>query len=260
MKQMVNHIISQFEAYYKSIVDVNPEHKENLEIKYDHSYRVAELCEVLATKLNWNKVEKSQAYVTGLLHDIGRFKQLIEYNTFNDSKSVDHAALSVEIVKELELFDEFEEEQANAIGKAIFSHNKRELPKNCNEDERQLASILRDADKLDILKVITDYYTNPRAVPNHTLTWELPKGNQVSPEVAKQVINHLLVRKEDVASQIDIKVMQLSWVYDLNFKPSFQLLMDKRYPEKIYGTMSKSDTVIQIYRTIKVFAQNKLMA
>ena len=54
--------------------------------------------------------------------------------------------------------------------------------------------------------------------------------------------------------------MQLSWVYDLNYRPSFELMMEKRYLEKIYNSMPKNDTVIEIYRKVKVFVENKFIA
>ena len=49
----------------------------------------------------------------GLLHDIGRFEQLKRYNTFVDSKSIDHGLLGYEILKE-----------DNYINKYIDNKNK----------------------------------------------------------------------------------------------------------------------------------------
>lgn len=256
--KLVNLITEKFEWYYKSFSELGPEHIKNFEIKHDHSYRVADLCKSLSAKLEWTDEEKDVAYICGLLHDIGRFQQLIDYGTFNDSQSVDHAAYSLEVLEKENFLDELTAEQSQMVLTAIKYHNKRQLPKDLNEEDRKYAKLLRDADKLDILKVITDYYTNPREVPNHTLTWEMPNGSAVSATVARQVKAQKQVAKEDVVNVLDIKAMQLSWVFDMNFKPSFQLLMEKRFLEKIYGTMPKSDTVIEIYRVIKVYAQNKL--
>ena len=39
------------------------------------------------------------AEAVALLHDVGRFEQYKRYGTFNDRKSVNHAALGVEIMK-----------------------------------------------------------------------------------------------------------------------------------------------------------------
>ena len=260
MEERVTRAQSDFTAYFESFKGLTAQQKDNFTIKYDHSVRVAELCLSLAQKIAWTEEQQSLAYCTGLFHDIGRFSQLVEFDTFNDSKSVDHAEYSVKVLQEKAYLAAFSEEQQTAIQEAIQYHNKRELPRDLSESGAELAKLLRDADKLDILKVLTDYYTKPRSVPNHTLTWELPAGTAVTKTVAKQALAGELVDKELVANQMDIKIMQLSWVFDLNFKPSFKLLMEKRFTEKIYGTLPKSDTVIQIYRTVKVFSENKVLS
>ena len=142
---------------------------------------------------------------------------------------------------------------------AIYHHNKLQLPKKGKEREMIHASILRDADKLDILKVLTDYYSDKNKKPNHTLTWELPTGGTVSKPVAKEILAGKLVPKGKVKNETDVKIMQLSWVFDLNFKPSFEIISENRLFEKIYNTLPKTDTVIEIYRKVKVYSENKLL-
>ncbi len=251
---------TNFQKYFDSFSGLSDEQNNNFLIKYEHSLRVAKLCADIAQSLRLSEDEQEMAYLAGVFHDIGRFRQLIKFNTFDDSQSVDHADYSIQVINENDLLSECPEGEKNKILLAIQYHNKHELPKDVVDKELLYARILRDADKLDILHVITDYYTNPKAVPNHTLTWEMPKGGVVSSEVASQIMAGKLVSKTDVASQIDIKIMQLSWVYDINFKPSFEIMMKRRYMEKIYSTLSKSDIVIEIYRKVKVFAENKILA
>lgn len=250
----------KFNNYIDSFSGLSEDQLENFEIKKNHSLRVADLALMLAKSLELNETEAQLAFFIGLFHDIGRFKQLIEYNTFSDTKSVDHAELSVEVLKEGDFFTELTEGQEELIVLAIEQHNKLELTRNLMDKERLFARLIRDADKLDILHVITDYYTNPKAKPNHTLTWEMPKGVAVSPKVSKQILNGELVAKEAVLSDLDIKVMQLSWVYDINYRPSFELMMENRYLEKIYNSMPKNDVVFEIYRKVKVFVENNLIA
>lgn len=259
MEEWVNLSKKQFDNYFNSFTGLTEEQQTNFLIKKNHSLRVAELCYFLADKLQLDEDERYLAYFVGLFHDIGRFKQLLEYNTFNDSISVDHAEYSVEVLKDGNFRTKLTERQFEVALLTINWHNKRELPKNLTEDERTIAQLLRDADKLDILKVLTDYYTKPKVVPNHTLTWEMPKGVTVSPAVSKQILSGKLVAKDKVQNEMDIKVMQLSWVYDINFKPSFELIMEKRFLEKIYNSLPKNDGVINIYRKVKVYAENKFI-
>ncbi|MCY1720914.1 HD domain-containing protein [Prolixibacteraceae bacterium Z1-6] len=259
MEEWVNLSTKKFDVYYSSFNGLTEEQQNNFKIKKDHSIRVAETALQLAERLDLGEKDKSLAFFIGLFHDIGRFKQLVEYNTFDDSKSVDHADYSLQVLKDGTFFDLLDEKQTELAMFAIANHNKRNLPKGMSEEEILFAKIIRDADKLDILKVLTDYYSNPRARANHTLTWEMPTGTAVSKDVWKEVVKGSLVSKEKVESQLDIKVMQLSWVYDINFKSSFEVVMKNRFLEKIYNSMPKNDKVIEIYRTIKVYAENKFL-
>ena len=61
----------------------------DINYKYYHSYRVMEVMELLAKKLNMNEKDIHLAKVIGLLHDIGRFEQDKLYDSFKDDK-MDH--------------------------------------------------------------------------------------------------------------------------------------------------------------------------
>ena len=63
-------------------------------LKIEHTYRVAALCEQIARSLSLSGADTDLAWLAGLLHDVGRFEQLRRYGTFEDAKSIDHAACS----------------------------------------------------------------------------------------------------------------------------------------------------------------------
>lgn len=260
MEERVNQSKRKFEEYYKSFKGLSEQQQNNFKIKKDHSERVAQNARLLAEKLNLSHEDRFMAYVIGLFHDIGRFKQLVEFNTFDDSKSVDHADYSVQVLKGGSFFDTLDKKQIEIVLLAIEFHNKKELPKGLSEEEILFLKLIRDADKLDILKVLTDYYSTPKTKPNHTLTWEMPRGHSVSAEVSKQILRGKLVSKVNIENQLDIKVMQLSWVYDINFKPSFEIVMKNRFLDKIYNSLPKNDEVIEIYRKVKVYADNEFLS
>ena len=244
--------------YIKSFQNLNAEHAKNFDIKKEHSFRVAEISKELAMKQNLNEQEISLAFLIGILHDIGRFKQLVEYNTFNDAKSVNHAELGISVLKENNVLEKLHCEFESEVFTAIENHNRFGIEKGLSENEIKFAKLLRDADKLDILKVLSDYYSNKNAEPNHTLTWELPKSNKVNEKVYHDILANKLVEKKVVLSETDVKIMQLSWVFDFNFKASYEYLLKNRYLEKIYNSLPKNDKVIEIYRKVKVFVENKL--
>src|SRR5574344_62848 len=117
----------------------------DINYKYHHSYRVCELSDTIASSLNLSDEDKYLAHVIGLLHDIGRFKQLEVYHTMNDIESVDHALYGADL-----LFKD------NLIDRAIKNHNKLVIEDGLNSQELLQAKIIRDADKIDIYNAFTD--------------------------------------------------------------------------------------------------------
>lgn len=73
-----------------------------IKLKYDHTYRVAEMCDAITATLDMTPEDRDIAWLTGMLHDIGRFEQLRRYHTFQDRQSVNHAALSADILLRME--------------------------------------------------------------------------------------------------------------------------------------------------------------
>ena len=78
-----------------------------IKLKIDHTYRVAELCELIARDLKLDEYETDVAWLTGMLHDVGRFEQIRRYNTFNDAQSVDHANFGANLLFKEGLIDTY---------------------------------------------------------------------------------------------------------------------------------------------------------
>ena len=259
MESFIDSPSTLFNAYVDSFRNLNESQIKNFAIKKEHSFRVAEIAKSISLKLELDKPNALIAKLAALFHDIGRFSQLSKYNTFDDSKSVDHAELSVEILKQEGFLQKLGCDSEELVFSAIFVHNKFKIPEKLSEKELLHAKILRDADKLDIFKILSDYYSQRNAQPNHTLTWKLPKGNSVSENVERDILAGKVVLKKNVVSEIDVKIMQLSWIYDLNFKCTVEYALQQRFFEKIYNSLPKNDKILEIYRQIKVFGENKIM-
>lgn len=258
--KIVDKSITLFENYIQSFKGLEEEQTRNFQIKRTHTFRVIENMEFLGNQVELSDEDRQLAVLIALFHDIGRFPQLIKYNTFDDAQSEDHAALGIGVLNEKDALVDLDEESRNLILIAIEGHNKFQLSSKLNEREKLFSKLIRDADKLDILKVITDYYANKNRQVNHTITWDYPDSSGISPAASEAIIKGLLVPKSAINNQNDIKIMQMSWVYDLNFKASFKLLNERRYMEKIYNTLPKKDEVFDIYRKIKIYTENQFLA
>ena len=94
MKINREHIKKTFQEYTDRYDSTNPK----IKLKIDHTYRVADLCEQIAQSLELSAAEVDLAWLSGMLHDVGRFEQLRRYNTFSDAQSIDHARFAVELL------------------------------------------------------------------------------------------------------------------------------------------------------------------
>ena len=71
-----------------------------ISLKYSHTYRVCKESLNIAKSINLDLENTYLAVLIAMLHDIGRFEQARIYQSFNDSKTVDHADLGVKILFE----------------------------------------------------------------------------------------------------------------------------------------------------------------
>ena len=128
---------------------------ERIRLKYEHTFHVADNCAIIAKSLNLSEKDQETAWKIGILHDVGRFRQLEKYQTFDDSKSVDHAEFGADVLFKEGLIDTFEDsdEDYEILEKAVRLHNKYRLPEDLEGREKILCEIIRDADKVDIFRV-----------------------------------------------------------------------------------------------------------
>ena len=156
-----------FDAYVAPYDAANP----RIALKVDHTLRVAELCDRIAASLEMGDSDRDLAWLCGLLHDIGRFEQVRRWNTFSDARSCSHAALGVEVLfgedggaapqaptggdrGRLERFAELDDPDRELLRTAVATHSDFRLPGELDARTRRFCDLLRDADKIDILKAV----------------------------------------------------------------------------------------------------------
>lgn len=126
---------------------------KDIEMKRIHTMRVAENCRRIAEA---EGLDPDLAWLIGILHDIGRFPQLSQYDTFWDLASMDHAEAGAELLfgsrQLIDLFTESREEDS-LIESAVRYHSAFRLPDGLSEAQTAYCLLIRDADKLDIFRV-----------------------------------------------------------------------------------------------------------
>lgn len=193
--------------YDKKVMQIN--------MKYNHSFAVMRLMEELADRLDLDENDKIIAKLIGLLHDIGRFEQFKRYSSFSD-KNVDHADMScIYLFDEGHIRDFIEEKDYDLIiESAIRYHNKMSIPDNLSDRELLFCKMIRDMDKVDIYKQTATYYE-----------YEF-KADDVNSEVLKAFSEERQIPMEIVKSSSDKVLINLGFIFDINFDDSFDILVE----------------------------------
>jgi len=223
-----------------------------IRLKEEHSQRVRQNIIMISHRLNLPEQDILIAEVLGLYHDIGRFYQYQRYETFRDDLSENHAKLGVEILADAHILNDLPKEEKDIIKNGILYHNRHRLPED--EDPRCIffCKLLRDADKLDIWRVIIHYYYKKHD-HNHNPVLEL--GLPDTPGYSNTVLNDLYAGQTSSSSTIknlnDFRLFQIGWVYDINFYPTFQEIKKRKYIEEIVSTLPETPELKKVLKIVE---------
>ncbi len=214
-----------FDAYTGRLFGPDDYVNRHLRLKQEHTRRTCGEMLYLAGRLALDDNDRRIAEAVALLHDVGRFPQFATYRTYNDLKSVDHGRLGVEVLDRERVLEPLRPQERDWIRTAVAHHGRMALPVGLNGQALLFLKLIRDADKLDILRVVTDVYRRRREDPKEfSFEIELPDEPRVSPEVLDAVLSGRLVEYRVFQTLNDIRLCQIGWVYDLNFVASLEKL------------------------------------
>jgi len=223
----------------------------NLKLKEEHSRRTCEEMLYLAQELGLADNQKRIAEVIALFHDIGRFEQFVRYRTYNDGRSMNHCLLGLEVLGETKVLDGVERKERELIEKAIEYHGLKELPGNLDGECLLFSRLIRDADKLDILYVVTEYYRQYRDNPQEfMLELEFPDEQGYSPELVEEILRGRQIDYGEVRTLNDAKLLQLGWVYDVNFTVILKRIKQRRFLEMLFDFLPETRDIERVKEKI----------
>jgi hypothetical protein len=238
---MRDHQLHEIELWFDRFVSTfhseSPEEQRNYDLKIEHTHRVRNLMERLAATQSLSPEERTLAIAIAICHDVGRFPQYRNFGTFNDATSTNHASLAVKTLKEEGILEGLEDSQRNMLLKAVALHNVFHLPEDLDPTVRHFAMLIRDADKLDIWRVLIEYCSSSAGERASAVIWELPDTGACSKPALEEVISGRMLNRSFLATADDFKLLQLSWVFDLNFEESFRILAERKYHEILAGML-----------------------
>ena len=216
----------------------------NIKLKEDHSKRTCEEMAYLVEGLGLEPNQKRLLEAIALLHDVGRFEQFVKYRTYNDPRSVNHCLLGLDVLNRTKVLEDLEADQRQLIEKTIEYHGMRELPKDLDGQCLLFCKLLRDADKVDILYLTTECYAQYRDNPDaFKLEVELPDGPGYSAEIVEDILLGRKIDYRKLQTLNDMKLLQLAWVYDVNFTPTLKRIKQRRFLEMLVDFLPRTEDI-----------------
>lgn len=196
-------------------------------LKLAHTHHVVENARLIAEGEKFDVRTARLCEAAALLHDTGRYEQLRRYNTFQDSESVDHAVFSHDIVVEKGWLKACPDRKI--ILDAVRFHNRREIPAELSDGvARAVARTVRDADKLDIFRVLEDQFEHTDWRHDTRAFWNLAIDASPNPLIVAAIREGSAIDYQHIHSLADFVLIQVGWMISgLEFASSRRLTLER---------------------------------
>ncbi|MBN2029295.1 HD domain-containing protein [bacterium] len=249
-----------FRDYVRTYHLDDKQYQRNIDLKYEHTLSVCKEIIHIGRTLNLSRENIQFAEITALFHDVGRFEQYRRYGTFVDLKSENHSVIGINILKEKQVLKDLYPETQMLIYRTIENHNRFRLPDGESEICLFFSKLLRDADKLDIWRVVIQYYQNMHLSRNSGIELDLPDTDKISDHVYHDLMSEKLVRTEHLKTLNDFKLLQMGWIYDIYFLRTYELVQERRYLQAIRDTLPNTEKINILYNKLSDYVQKKITA
>ena len=235
---LLPYLTQLYDAYVDTYREADGSLPVMMQLKRTHTAFVVKNAELIADGEGFTPEEREVALAAALLHDTGRYEQLRRFNTFRDSDSVDHAVFSHDIVKSLGWLDQVSGEVREVILKAVLYHNRRDLPpeieQSNNPTNRTLlgaaSHTVRDADKLDIFRVLEDQVAHTDWKGDSRAFWNLAVSAPPNPVVVANIERGEPVDYQNIRSLSDFVLIQVGWMISgLHFATTRRLCRERNH-------------------------------
>jgi hypothetical protein len=247
-----------FSTYVADYYTGDREYDLPIRLKEEHTKKVCDIILTICHGLHLPEQDCILAETIALFHDLGRFEQYTRYGTFNDAISANHARMGVAEMGKHGVLSGLKAAEKRLISKAVAYHNAPFLGDNHPERDRLFMCLIRDADKLDVWRILIDYYKDRHEHPHKVIELDLPDEPTCSPEIINAFSIHSSALLRDAKTINDVILLQISWVYDLNFAESFQMAQHQKVIDRLSGFLPPLPSVKSAVEKARRHVENNL--
>lgn len=228
--------LNQFYHAYVSSFFVEGKLPVMMDLKLHHTLHVVDNATRIAQGENWGENLSLLGQAAALLHDTGRYSQLKEFGTFRDQDSIDHAVRSYDIVLKKGWLNPLPSFEQTVILTAVRLHNQKTVeldPAVSVERERdtlyKICHLVRDADKLDIFRVLEESVGKKDLEKHPEIAWGLPVFQDPNPEVIQCICSGEPVDYSMIHSLADFVLVQVGWMMNGLYYATSRVLTVERH-------------------------------
>jgi hypothetical protein len=156
------------------------------------------------------------------------------------------------------VLDRIPRREQDIIIDAIKFHNAFTVADIADKDKLRFLKLIRDADKLDIWRVFIEFYESPDEEKPEAVGLGLPDIPSYSENILPLINSRQIISFAGLKTFNDFKLLQLSWIFDLNFMTSFMLLTERDYINRIAATLPQTDEILDTVAHVSAYVREKL--
>ncbi|MDI6730801.1 MAG: hypothetical protein QMD06_04595 [Candidatus Altarchaeum sp.] len=86
---------------------------------------------------------------------------------------------------------------------------------------------------------------------------DLSVSNEYSDNIISDIFSNKISLIENVKTHNDIKLLLLTWIYDVNFDVSLNLILKKKYIREIFKTLPKNEEMKKVCEHINFYISER---
>lgn len=229
-----------FDAFVDRYRQGGPDDLRNVELKHTHSLEVLDIAGRIAAAAIPEERLRELTLVAALYHDCGRFPQYVRYRTFSDTESVNHGVLGARVLREeAEALAGLEPGERRLVLGTVFLHNRKVLPPMLSRPLRDMLQVVRDSDKLDIMRVMLEHF-EPGKPKNPVATLRLiDDPERYTPEILDAAMRRETPNYRQMRWINDFKLLLLAWAFDLGHAESRTVFRERGYVDQLAAVLPR---------------------
>ncbi len=212
--------------------------REPLELKREHTTKVADIARRIVASLNLAPQVAKAALIAALYHDVGRFPQYARWQTFKDADSENHGRLGAVLLKKNPVLQAEDPAVRRLVLTAVLLHNRYALPVKLPEPYATVTRIVRDADKVDIMRIMASELL--REQPSRIVALHVANQPEAfSPHIADMILAGHMPNYSDLRFVNDFIMLVCFWPVDLCYGEALRAVLQNGHLKLLLEKLKK---------------------